>query len=157
MTRPTRRGFVLIEMLAVLALLAAFGIVSAKLFTSLMRQMRTTAAAQSVAGRLDSALSTLRTDVWSATQLQAQDTTLILTTGAHTVTWLADDKGNLSRTETGAAPVTSDTRRWDNLPARLSFAVNGTVVSVHVTESDGHSDTLPLLSEAATLQSGANP
>ena len=150
-----RRGFTLIGLMAALALLAVFMLASARLFTSMMRQVRDTTAAREAATGFDAAVARLRADVWSAERLQGDGPTLVLTRGNRVVTWAAGPGGGLVRTEVGGEAGTGRTRRWDGLPVRVSFSIEGNVVGVRVTEKNEPADVIAMASEAVAIRGGA--
>jgi Tfp pilus assembly protein PilX len=149
-------GFVLIELMSVIVLLGVFMLVSARLFTSLMRQVRDTTAAQDHSRAFDAAISRLRADVWSANHVQSDGTTVILTRPDRVTTWFCDaGAGTISRTEISLTGSVSAQQRWSDLPARLTFALEGSSLSVRVDERHGGSDTIVMAGEAVLLKGAA--
>lgn len=95
-----RRGFSLLEMLVVVALLSVFMLVSMSLFRSLMGWM--SAGSQAATGRheLHEPIAMMRADVWTVYQVAVgSDSVAVLRqSGERTVTWeVATDPGTHDR------------------------------------------------------------
>jgi type II secretory pathway pseudopilin PulG len=132
MNRRRPSGFVLIEILVVLGMVAFVSIVATRLFRATLRTWRESAQSQSAQFRFDQAVGQLRRDVWSATSIEApnpQDT--ILQTPEGRVEWHAVDPAGLARS-TPADPA--DHRRWEGL-GNLTFATRGPTLVVRVKPS----------------------
>ena len=123
----SRRGFMLLELLSVIVLMAVFAAVAVPVLRWSIRTLVTPPPA-AAAGRLDAAVGTLRRDVWRAGTLAAPSPhELQLTTpDGHTVTWQVGPGDHLQR----------DDRRWDGLFPAASVAIDG--VAVRLTLPDGH-------------------
>ncbi|HZZ43170.1 MAG TPA: prepilin-type N-terminal cleavage/methylation domain-containing protein [Tepidisphaeraceae bacterium] len=141
---PTKsRAFTLIEMMMVLSLLTTFFLLSAKLFTSLFRQVRDTSAAQNDTASFDSALTQLRADIWSADSLQTDGPTLLITHASQTIAWSAITPTSFTRTDLASS------RHWP-LPANthLSFSLpTPTLLDLHLND-----DTLLIPNESSSLK-----
>lgn len=124
--RRSRCGFVLLEILAVITLMAVLGLISARLSTSVIKLMGQTGLNHTRAIRIDSAIRELRFDCWSAQSMSAAATNLNLTLPDNRqVAWTILPDGNLERREgqsTRAYPlaISGATFRVERSAASLS-------------------------------------
>jgi hypothetical protein len=151
--RRRRHGVMLLEMLGVIILFTAFALVSAKLFTSLIRQLRDTNAAQDVAASFDAAVARLRADVWLAERVQSDGGTLVVTSGGRTITWSVAPPGTLARTE-AASPADVTTSRWATGTRDISLSADRASVTLKLTPKSGIPDAVTFLAEGVTLKGG---
>jgi type II secretory pathway pseudopilin PulG len=143
--RPVR-GLMLWELMMALGLLAVIALVAGQIFLSLSRTSVEVSRQHTAQSAFDQAMRQLRMDVWSAAQLQIQNSRLrIQTADGKTILWQAGDA--LQRT------VDSDLRHWNDLGGHLSFAVNGptAVLRQEPTPSDSGGE-LVLPSQALLLK-----
>src|SRR5688500_8207016 len=98
-TRPPRRGSWLVELLIVIGLIAAFLIVSARLFTTTMRLSQQSVESEARVARLDSAVRMLRADAWGASAMYLDNGgVLMLEVDGRSIAWGSDADGALTRT-----------------------------------------------------------
>ena len=129
MNRRRPSGFVLIEILVVLGMVAFVSIVATRLFRATLRTWRDSAQSQSAQARFDQAVGQLRRDVWSATSIETpNDRETILQTPEGRIEWHAIDPAGLARSTT-ADPV--DRRRWEGL-GNLTFTPRGPTLIVRL-------------------------
>lgn len=122
-------GFVLIEILVVLGMVAFVSIVATRLFRATLRTWRESAQAQSAQFRFDQAVGQLRRDVWSATSIETPgDRETILQTPEGRVEWHAIDPAGLARSTSADA---ADRRHWEGL-GNLTFTTRGPTLVVRV-------------------------
>ena len=126
------RGFVLMELMLVLGLLAIFAIVASRVVIISLKAMAQSGDQHEQIVRFESAMSSLRRDAWSARQMSSADPqTISITNDDGTITW-SIEKDELVR-------KTSDphlTQRWA-LETKLSFAVSGPTLTVSAQEAGG--------------------
>src|SRR5688572_25197215 len=98
-------GFIFIEMLVILGLMAVAGLVSARLFSASMRSISAARAAEDRQAAIDNMSAALRRDAWTATNVQVPDArTIDIATTDGNVRW---------RFEAGAALRSgSSESRW---------------------------------------------
>lgn len=134
-TRTGRRnGFMLVELVFVLGMIAVAALISTQLYVDMTRAHGRMLLQQEAQQRFDLALRPLRSDVWNATTASVdKGGTLYLTRpDGKGVQWQAGDR--LSRTIESQPP-----REWNQLGANLSFVIrDGAVV---LREEPSQSDT----------------
>ncbi len=119
-----RGGFTIIEMIAMVGLLAIFMVVISALFKAAYRGQVDSERRGAVVLRVDAAIGMLRRDVWGARAMELRDGELMLSEGEGTVRWRL---GNVwSRTETGERELV---RRWEEMPAEGAVEVRGALVT----------------------------
>jgi hypothetical protein len=110
MIHPRSRAFALIEMIGMIVLLAAFMLVFSALFKATYLGHREAARRDSLDLRVDTALESLRRDIWSAHALATANGELTLTMDDHSTThWHFGP--TWTRTPTAASPT-----RWTDMP-----------------------------------------
>jgi prepilin-type N-terminal cleavage/methylation domain-containing protein len=122
------RGFTMPEMLGALLMLGTFFLIATQLFhTSVKLAHRSQLRASEIA-RLETAITALRTDVWSAQQMTVKDGNqlVLVQPGDKQVTWRIESN-TLRRTSKGQTD-TAPERRWQDVGTRLSFALDGPVL-----------------------------
>lgn len=147
-----RRGFMLVELMVVVGLVAFVGLVSMQLFRATLRTWSASANEQAVQSRFDLAIGQLRRDVWSATSIELADPTSIsIHDPTETVHWTADASGGLSRNSGHPA----DARHWPNLGG-IRFEMRGPTLTVHLapTHEEAGGD-LVLMSQTMLLAGGS--
>jgi prepilin-type N-terminal cleavage/methylation domain-containing protein len=129
---PRRRGFTLIELLVVVLLLAVFSVVIAELFMATMKAQREAAHRDTLLRRLDTAVSRLRHDTWSASSIDADGTVVQLpSANGHRVTWRYSRDGKLSRTTN---PPSAE-QTWGELPP-VAFTAHGALLTMTLKAVD---------------------
>lgn len=126
MNRRRPSGFVLIEILVVLGMVAFVSIVATRLFRATLRTWRESAQSQSAQFRFDQAVGQFRRDVWAATSIETpNDRETILQTPGGRIEWHAIDPAGLARS------TTADHRRWEGL-GNLTFTPRGPTLIVRL-------------------------
>lgn len=154
MNRRRASGFVLIEILVVLGMVAFVSIVATRIFRATLRTWRESAQAQSAQFRFDQAVGQLRRDVWAARSIETpSDREAILQTPDGRIEWRAIDPAGLARS-TPADPA--DHRQWKGL-GTLTFASHGPtlVVRVHPDPQEAGGDMV--LASQPMLLAGRAP
>jgi len=132
---PMRRacGFLLIEVMIVLGLLAVVGVLSAQLFFATLRAVRQSSAGQTAEMRFDLAMNELRTDTWGASEITCDDAhhVQLRTAAGQTVHWNSDGR---SLTRTG--PKATERQHWTDVAAEGSFAARGPALIVLMAADD---------------------
>ncbi|HVS71252.1 MAG TPA: hypothetical protein VHQ47_08355 [Phycisphaerae bacterium] len=128
------RGFVLMELLVVVVLLAAFMIVSTQLFVLATRAHRDSIRRTEQIGRVDAAVRRFRADVWGASAASVTpDGDLHLSGADGETVWRAAPlpppvmRGAEFGLERAAGARQADRASWKGLPA-ATFSVAGPVV-----------------------------
>lgn len=134
---PGSRGYVLIEILAILALMAVFLLAAGHLFTQCMGLQRDVTRLEAMVSDMRGLTDRLRKDLWSALDVTSDGLSLAIDSGSVAeATWRsepADDaqgEGSwLVREENGRE------RRW-RVPDNVSFTTLGeTAIVMHVGDS----------------------
>ena len=125
----SRRGFMLLELLVVLILFAAFALVASTLYTSIWRLMYNATQAQTSGTRLESATGMLRRDVWNAQTIVQNNTKLKLTIPGQTqpLVWSIAADGTWTRSGDGE-------QRWPVGLNDVSFVVHDPEIIVHIPD-----------------------
>jgi type II secretory pathway pseudopilin PulG len=142
--RRAALGFTISELLIAIGILGIFGLVATQVFYSSFRVSRTTAEKQDAAGSFDSAVSVLRSDVWTAPEIAAPDPG---TAKLGKVTWTIKDTTLTRDTGDGARP-----RTWP-MPKGTSFAADGASLVLRVPAATGErGGDVRMVSEPLVLQ-----
>lgn len=138
-----RRAFTMPELLLALGILGVFALAATQLFYATMRVSRNAAEQQDAAGSLDSAVATLRADVWSAGEIATPDAS---TANVGTVTWRIKDSALTRDAGDDAAP-----KRWD-IPPGATFSAERAAIVLHVprTKSERGGD-VRMISQSLVL------
>lgn len=125
------RGFTIVELLAVVALLAVYLIISAQLFTRNMRISRQVTQSQQTILKFDALVELLRRDVWNAQSIKVADPAHVLLVQApdRAITWAAESAGTVRRVTEQAG----EQRNYAGVPT-MTFVVAGPVLRVQVSE-----------------------
>lgn len=156
-TNHSARGaFLLLELVAVLALLGVFLMIATETIMLCHHAQIEALRRTALENRVDAAMHRLREDVWNASALQVNaDGTLALTRGQQQVTWqafaidhptLAGEDAELVRQENGVKT------EWAGLPG-ARFAVAGAVVTVTFHSAGVWEGKAVVLDETLTLES----
>jgi hypothetical protein len=138
----SRRGFLLVELLLTLILLAAFAAIATPVLRWSIRTLVAPPPA-AVAGRLDAAVGSLRRDVWGAVNLAAPSPhELQLTTAdGRTVRWHVGPGELLQRGE----------QHWSGLFPDAAVAIDGAAVRLTLADRPGFRGGVTVLPSEATL------
>ena len=142
--RPAR-GFMLIEILVWLSIMAAVSLLMIEMMVSGMRIARQTSQRDVMIGRVDMALNMMRRDAWRAEAIEAIGDQVAFVEPEGVVFWRME-KGNilmrLAPTETPLKKV------WNNMPT-FSFQATGALVRVEVDSglSNGRRESATLASQ----------
>ena len=145
--RRRSRGILLVEMITYVAILSIAMVLLAELFESLMKVTRETAARDTLIGRVDLALDSLRRDAWSATEMTVRGNDVEMKEPGGTIRWQMGEDGVLTRSD-GTGPLHSWS--WKSMP-KVSFAVQGAVLTVKMDAGVGDKqDEVALISQRMT-------
>ena len=143
-SRGAARAFTIAELLFAIGILGIFGLLATQVFYGSFRVSRATAQQQDAAGSFDSAVSVLRSDVWTAPEIAAPDPA---TVKLGKVTWTIKDD-----TLTRDAGDDSRPRTWP-MPKGTSFAADGAALVLRVPASTGErGGDVRMVSEPLVLQ-----
>ncbi|MDB5172814.1 MAG: hypothetical protein JWN51_1587 [Phycisphaerales bacterium] len=128
------RGFMLVEMMIVISILAVFGVAAARVMHLCLRVPQQAAQSQSAFERFDVAVNRLRQDVWAARSLRCpDDTTLEIGAGGPAVVWHVESDGALSRTVTEKGEPSPSVRRWESRE-QIRFTADGPTLTLTVLQ-----------------------
>ena len=131
--RPSCRGFLLIEVLGYLAIMAVVALLVTDMINTSFTMAKEARERDTLIHRVDSALDALRRDVWHAASIQAAGDQVTLVSPGTTITWRMESGGQLTRTAPAGAP---EKTTWIQMPA-FSFAAAGPALQVDVTSGSG--------------------
>jgi prepilin-type N-terminal cleavage/methylation domain-containing protein len=123
-------GFTIMEMVAVLMLLAVFSFIMSEAMAVTLHAGQDARVRDFALHNMDMALAELRGDTWSATALRAKDSHLEIDGPAGTITWdwrKDDEAGRLVRQAPGSTEAS-----WKEFPA-IRFGAGGPLLTVTVT------------------------
>ncbi len=109
-----RRGILLVEVICWLPLMAALLALTGEMMVSGLTIYRQNTARDVMIGRVDSALDTLRRDVWRAESIQTIKDQVALTEPEGAVLWRMENGKILTRID-GTGPLAKKT--WIDMPA----------------------------------------
>lgn len=109
MRTKRRGGFLLVNMLIVIGLLAAFGIMAERVVRLSLHTLNKAEAEQNELIRLERAMHALRADIWEARGLEVIDKGHVRISGEADVEWKCEAGGDLVRVEK------TEEQRWGNL------------------------------------------
>ena len=134
-TRPHRSGIMLIEMLMAIILLSAFLLISTQVFVATMKLNAEAGKVHTDSVRLDSALRTLRADVWAAKEMSSRDGAVVLkpSTGPQEIRWMVEKDGTLVRTATRDGKT--EQRRFPSELPGVTFEVKDPEVVLRVPDT----------------------
>ena len=147
------RGFMLIELLIVLGMLAVVGLVAGQLFRVTLQAEGESAAQQLDEAQFDQALGQLRADVWRASSIEVcgpNALRLNLSNGQE-IDWESGD--TLARKSLSLA-VDEPQQQWKDLGASLSFSPHGAAILVEVSRQNKPEGRVVLISQPMLLGSG---
>jgi len=143
------RGFVLVEMMFVIGLLAIVGLIVGQLYFASTQTTQRVARMQAAETRFDQAVRQLRRDVWNASGCTLSDphTLRVERSDGKAIEWTTGQF--LRRNSDGAREA------WDELQTDLHFEVRGPIVVVVQDPAEGEAGgRVALLDEAALLKGG---
>jgi prepilin-type N-terminal cleavage/methylation domain-containing protein len=145
------RGFMLIEIMVAISLLAVFALIATKLLVLGIKVPHEVGEQRDAIVRFDSVVTRLRDDVWQARSIKSPDekTLEIQTDSSGAVTWRIE-AGAVLRTGADA----KQTQRWE-LKEKLGFSGDGAGMVLNVAENAGRTGKIQMLSERMLLESGA--
>ena len=160
-----RRGFLLIELLFTIGLIAVFAAVAFPVARWSIRAL--TDPSPTAAARLDNAVDALRHDVWQATTLAAPSPheLALAGPGGRSVTWHVGPGGVMRRMErppsapAGRSPNDSPARpaKWPGVFPDATVAVDGTAVRLTIPDARGYRGGVIVLPGQAALLAGGTP
>lgn len=126
--RHARSGFMLVELIACLALMAVLSLLVTEMTATSLRMVRQTQDRDTMIHRIDTAVAALRRDTWQATAIRttAHEVTLVQPNGV--VRWRVEPEGKLVRFQESPS---ADTRTWVGMPD-MTFAAEGNLLQVEV-------------------------
>lgn len=104
-----RAGFLLVNMLIVIGLLAAFGIMAERVVRLSLHTLNKAEVEQNELIRLERVMHALRADVWGARGVEVVDKKRVRISGEVNVEWACETSGDVVRIQTG------EEQRWANL------------------------------------------
>jgi Tfp pilus assembly protein FimT len=123
-TISRRRAFTVTELLGVIGLMSVLLFLSARLFHTSVRYSHQTAEAASDANRLDSIVTKLRSDAWTATSATASGAELSLTqSGEQIAKWNVAADGTLTRNLQQGEQILEQ-QRWPLIAKGWAFSVS---------------------------------
>jgi hypothetical protein len=130
------RGFLLMEVVGYLAIMAAVALVLSDLWITLGKVTRETTARNNLITRVDTAMNELRRDAWAARsfRISSSGTRVEIQKDQEMVVWEMAADGLLTRTQGAAGP--GNPRSWQNMP-KVNFAAKGAVLVVAVDSGPG--------------------
>jgi type II secretory pathway pseudopilin PulG len=142
----TTRGFTLLEMTIIVALLAVFSLMASRLFMSTVKTATQASETESAMSRFDLILDQLRRDVWNAQSMTVTgDRALTIENQQTTITWASPrGAGALVRTVATASGDKNE-YRFKNVAPDVTFSAEGASVIVAVTEADKHAQARMVL------------
>ena len=143
-------GFMLIEMLIVLGLLAVVALMAGQLFRVTGQISRESAQRQIRESQLDQAMQQLRADVWQASQIELRDPHSIRlhTPDGQEIEW--DMTATLSR-KSFALLTDQSEQRWSDLGADVTFAARGPGLVITVSRGPEVDGEFVLVSQSMLL------
>lgn len=145
---PSACGFLLLEMMVILGLLAVVALLSAQLYYTTGQALQRISQRQTAQAQFDQSLRQLRADLWGAdgVELTSPHTLQIRSADGRVVTWRAADSMQRTTDAPGAA-----IRHWPDLGANLSFEVRGPTVVMTDDSADQRAQVV-ILSQSMLLK-----
>jgi short subunit dehydrogenase-like uncharacterized protein len=135
------------ELIVVILLLVGFMTVITDLFVTAYHAQNNSIKRDNLLHRIDSALGSMRRDVWSARRMAYADGHLDLTINdKNQVRWETAEPHRLTRRQTGDTPETQSTQTWIDLPDVDNVNVHGPLVTVAFKENPNR-ESLTLVNE----------
>lgn len=144
----SHRGFMLIEMMIVLSLLAIFAVAATRLMVLCIRVPKQVGQKRDQIVRFDLAMGRLRQDIWRANSLRCMDahTLQIQSPGLPDVIWKSET-GQISR----SSAISSQKEQW-TLGADVSFTARSAGAEVDIREPTGAIDQIDMASQTMLLE-----
>jgi prepilin-type N-terminal cleavage/methylation domain-containing protein len=143
-TTIRHRGFTLWEMLTVIILLGAIGLILSRLFHATFRVIDTAPRARDEIVRVEAMLTQMRDDVWRAREVRVESPANI---GVDQTTWTIGD--SVVTRSSG-----DEVREWRPITAKLSFGETTGGVLLHSAPARSESDDSIVLANHARLLAG---
>ncbi len=141
-----RRGYMLMELVVYVALLAMFTLIASKLFITCMRLAQDTRKTQDAIWRFDGAIRQLRQDVWSSNHIKSQnkESVLLEQPNGPAIHWYVDeDKTLVRRVEKEPAPLP---QRWPGGKETITFDTHSGILRLIECDAHGHeTNQIPLV------------
>jgi hypothetical protein len=128
-----RPGFLLIEVICWLPLLAALLVLFTEMMVSGLKIYRQTTARDVMIGRVDSALATMRRDAWRAESIQAIKDQVVFVEPDGVIFWRVENGKVLTRVD---ASGTLQKKTWIEMP-KFAFSAVGPLLKVEVESGLG--------------------
>lgn len=143
-------GFMLVEMLIVIGMLAVVALVAGQLFQVINHAQREAAAQQMQEAQLDQAIRQLRTDVWRASSIEVRgsDALRLNLPNGQEIDWEA---GKILARKSLSLSEDEPQRQWKDLGATLSFSPRGAGVVVEVLREHKPEGRVELISQSMLL------
>ena len=139
-SRPSRRrGVLLVELIAYLAIMAAVALIVGNLMVLIFKSNAAAVSRDVMIHRVDTALDVLRRDAWQAASMQVQGNQARLQTPDGPVVWLMGENHTLLRKVPSFGGL-AGTRTWRDMP-EFEFSAIGSVLKVGVRSGPGGSST----------------
>jgi type II secretory pathway pseudopilin PulG len=122
------RGFMLIEMMVWLTIIAVVMLLLTEMMISGMRIAKQTTARDILIGRVDSALDALRRDAWRAESIQAIGSEVAFVEPDGVIFWRMEAGHVLTRLNPAEAPLK---KTWNEMPT-FAFSTAGPFLKVDV-------------------------
>jgi hypothetical protein len=135
--RPHRRGFFFFEMLVFLMLASAFVLVAMRLFCAAVRISHAAGEAHSTAARFDSAIHSLRSDIWSGRNVVVSDEHTAAITGPDdtAIQWTIERNGTMVRVERRGA--VSRRQQWSECAPGTMLGLDGVELVIRIPDTHG--------------------
>ena len=149
--RRGTRGYFLFELIMALALLSVLAVLLGDLFMVSVGAMQKSSKRDNLLHRMDSAVGSLRRDVWAAEKISVSGVgvvTLEMPSGEKVSWWMPEIEekdGLLSRTVSRNDQVVQS-QLWTDLP-EMRFSSDRTMLKLSVRSGPGRDDSLTLVSQ----------
>jgi Tfp pilus assembly protein FimT len=147
-----RRGYLMIELMVYIALMAVFAAIAWPFAHRVVHSLSDVQAVAVADSRIDQVVNLLRNDVGDAAEIQSpnRETLVVKNAGGTVVTWSFDADGNASRKNSSAAE-----QRWAKLSTGASFSVHGAIVEVNFPDgSHLHGGRITMISNSMAINEG---
>jgi hypothetical protein len=135
------RGFTLWEMLTIIILLGAIGLVLSRLFHATFRVIDTAPRARDQVVRVEAMLTQMREDVWQAREVRVESATMLV---AGQAAWTIGD-GAVTRSSG------DELREWKPISSKLSFIPTASGVILQDAQPRSEADDSMVLPNHAKL------
>jgi prepilin-type N-terminal cleavage/methylation domain-containing protein len=145
------RGFMLVELMVVISLLAVFALVATKVLVLSINVPHEVGKKRDAIVRFDSVVTRLRDDVWTASAIQSPDprTLEIHSNTGPAITWKIEENGIRRMT-----PDSPAGQHW-SLTEKLQFTAEGPAVTLTVNDDPDTVGKIQMLSQRMLLAEAA--